>query len=58
MCQIGPTFKKLAVYLGIYNRSDALYPEGQFGYFECVDTSRGVVVDWAFEELVNPKCRR
>ena len=43
---------------GIYNRSDALYPEGQFGYFECVDTSRGVVVDWAFEELVNPKCRR
>ena len=43
---------------GIYNRSDALYPEGQFGYFECVDTSRGVVVDWVSEELVNPKCRR
>ena len=21
-------------------------------------TSRGVVVDWVFEELVNPKCRR
>ena len=43
---------------GVYNRSDALYPEGQFGYFECVDTSRGVVVDWVSEELVNPKCRR
>lgn len=43
---------------GIYNRSDALYPEGLFGYFECVDTSRGVAVDWVFEELVNPKCRR
>lgn len=43
---------------GVYNRSDALYPEGRFGYFECVDTSRGVVVDWVSEELVNPKCRR
>ena len=43
---------------GIYNRSDALYPEGQFGYFECVDTSQGVAVDWVSEELVNPKCRR
>ena len=43
---------------GIYNRSDALYPEGLFGHFECVDTSRGVAVDWVFEELVNPKCRR
>ena len=43
---------------GFIYRSDALYPEGQFGYFECVDTSRGVVVDWVSEELVNPKCRR
>ena len=43
---------------GVYNRSDALYPEGRFGYFECVDTSRGVAVDWVSEELVNPKCRR
>ena len=29
-----------------------------FGYFNCSDLSQGVVVEWKFEMLKQPKCRR
>lgn len=36
-----------------------LYPEqANNNYFECVDTTKGVVVDWEFTTLNNPKCYR
>jgi LVIVD repeat len=30
----------------------------QNGQFECVDPSKGYVVDWEYTDIVNPKCRR
>jgi hypothetical protein len=35
----------------------AHHPE-QSGYFECVDPSKGIVVDWQQKTIYNPKCRR
>ncbi len=36
-----------------------LYPAAASGqYFECVDTTHGVVVDWVLTTLKNPKCYR
>jgi hypothetical protein len=36
-----------------------LYPEqANNNYFECVDTTKGVVIDWEFTTLNNPKCYR
>ena len=29
-----------------------------FGYFECVDPSKGIAVDWKQQTISNPKCRR
>jgi hypothetical protein len=34
------------------------YPPQQWGYFECVDPSKGIVVDWELRTVTNPKCRR
>jgi hypothetical protein len=31
-------------------------PPPKGSYFECVDPSKGVVVDWKFVELTNPSC--
>ena len=33
------------------------YPK-QNGRFECVDPSKGYVIDWEYTDLVNPKCYR
>lgn len=33
------------------------FPNDFNGYFECIDESKGIVVDWVEVELVNPKCR-
>ncbi|GGD70940.1 hypothetical protein GCM10011514_38760 [Emticicia aquatilis] len=30
----------------------------QNGKFECVDPSKGYVIDWQYTDLVNPKCSR
>jgi len=42
----------------IYDIQKQLYPDFTNGYFECVDTSKGFVVGWYEDELINPKCRR
>lgn len=43
----------------IYNgNKTALFPEDFFGFFECVDTTRGVVTGWEGTLLENPNCRR
>lgn len=33
------------------------FPPAYQGYFECADTSKGVVVDWVDAELVTAKCQ-
>ena len=33
------------------------YPEGQWGWFECVDPARGFVVAWEEAVLDDPQCR-
>jgi hypothetical protein len=43
---------------GLYKNAVLSYPEDYTGYFECADPSKGMVVDWIEEELLNPKCRR
>lgn len=35
-----------------------LYPQDYFGYFECVDTTKGYVIGWEKAVLQNPKCHR
>ncbi|MBI5539344.1 MAG: hypothetical protein HY951_04745 [Bacteroidia bacterium] len=42
----------------VYSNITQMYPEDTYGYFECVDTSRGYVTGWIKQTLVNPKCRR
>ncbi len=34
------------------------YPPQNSVYFECVDPSKGIVVDWELRTVNNPKCRR
>ena len=34
------------------------FPNEQGTYFECVDTTKGVVVGWKKQALTNPKCYR
>jgi len=34
------------------------FPENYFGYFECVDPEKGVVVGWEETTLENPECWR
>jgi len=41
----------------IYSKTEQMYPEAD-GWFECVDTSRGIIAKWVDVELVNPKCSR
>lgn len=43
---------------GLYKNSILYYPADHTGYFECADPSKGIVVDWIEEDLLNPKCRR
>jgi hypothetical protein len=35
-----------------------MYPEEYYGYFECVDTTKGYVTGWVETDLVDPKCYR
>ena len=42
----------------VYDVKRQMYPDFAGGYFECVDTTRGFVIGWYEEDLVNPKCRR
>lgn len=37
-------------------QTDQLYPKEYDGFFECVDTSKGIVVGWEESLLVDPKC--
>ncbi|MEQ1797257.1 MAG: hypothetical protein ABL872_04850 [Lacibacter sp.] len=39
-----------------YHNSE--YPPVSNTYFECVDASKGIVVDWKIETVKDPKCRR
>jgi hypothetical protein len=34
-----------------------LYPEGYSGYFECYDSSKGILKGWEKSELINPYCK-
>jgi len=36
---------------------DLNFPEGFFGFFECYDPSRGILLDWEDANIRNPKCR-
>jgi len=38
-------------------QSEQYYPVGYLGYFECVDSEKGIVVDWEEKFLIDPKCR-
>ncbi len=40
----------------IYPQEELGSPEGYSGYFECVDATKGVVVDWEEATLTDPKC--
>lgn len=39
------------------NQSD-MVPDGYFGFFECVDPTKGLVIGWTEKELINPHCRK
>lgn len=39
-----------------YHNSE--YPPATNAFFECVDHSKGIVVDWKLELVKDPKCRR
>jgi len=41
----------------VYNYVHQMYPQ-EDGWFECVDTSKGLVVGWQKVQLENPKCYR
>jgi len=38
--------------------TDSAFPAGYSGFFECVDRSKGAVLDWEEATLTDPKCRR
>lgn len=40
------------------SEANALVPSQQGYYFECVDPSRGRVIDWRLTTIANPKCYR
>ncbi|MCF8217739.1 MAG: hypothetical protein K9I29_07760 [Bacteroidales bacterium] len=42
----------------VYPVDQQMYPSGVTGYFECVDTTKGVVVDWQKVKLEDPKCQK
>jgi hypothetical protein len=39
------------------NTNSSYAPPVRSSYFECVDISKGVVVGWAQDSVLNPKCR-
>jgi ATP-dependent helicase YprA (DUF1998 family) len=44
---------------GAFPQGEKLYPEAANNqYFECVDTTKGVVVEWELTTLKDPKCYR
>ena len=42
----------------LYAIENIAYPENYNGYFECVDTTKGIVAGWQEATLENPKCLR
>lgn len=42
----------------VYATYNQLYPAFTDGFFECVDTTKGIVVNWIQTELQNPQCQR
>lgn len=42
----------------VYPATNQMYPQHATGYFECVDTTKGLVVGWEKTMLEDPKCRR
>jgi hypothetical protein len=42
----------------VYDQERQLFPECTDCYFECVDSTKGYVVEWIEMELTNPKCNR
>ncbi len=42
----------------VYPQDNQMYPAHATGYFECVDTTRGLVTGWQKVILEDPKCRR
>ena len=34
-----------------------VFPADYFGYFECIDESKGTVIRWEETELINPECK-
>jgi len=42
----------------LYSNSKKSFPDGFSGYFECVDSEKGIVVGWESATLDNPKCVR
>jgi hypothetical protein len=41
----------------VYKNTSTAIPAERNTYFECVDSTKGVVVGWQKKELTNPKCR-
>ena len=50
--------KELNRFDDMYSESIQSYPPFYNGYFECVDTEKGIVIKWEEATLTNPKCRR
>lgn len=42
----------------VYEDNNQLYPPAYSGYFECVDNTKGFVIDWVDVKLENPECKR
>lgn len=42
----------------VYPAAKQAYPASYEGYFECVDNSNGIVIDWEEAVLENPDCWR
>lgn len=42
----------------VYDIQKQMFPDFATGHFECVDTSKGFVVGWVKDELINPACFR
>lgn len=51
-----PALIKRIVNVFPYHNSE--YPPVSNVYFECVDKTKGIVVDWKLESVNEPKCRR
>ncbi len=40
-----------------YKNNFQLSPPAGSGYFECVDNSKGIVIKWIRDSIINPTCR-